>query len=199
MMDTIGAFSNSLLMRELQEMEDGERRMRVIFLDVDGVLNTAQTKERIPGLPYIGISPGRVKILRDLVDQSSLIDETVIVLSSSWRAGRDRFGNLIQGHYSYLRECLAEEGLSIFDETPLMDDGKNRGQEIREWLRSKKDLGITGIVVLDDEHGQEFKAAKVSRYWIQTSFWGSNGGLKPAHVREALKKMRMEIPKFFLE
>lgn len=173
--------------------------MRVIFLDVDGVLNTAQTKERIPGLPYIGISPDRVKILKVLVEQSSLIDETVIVLSSSWRAGRDRFGNLIQGHYSYLQECLAEEGLSIFDETPFLDDGKNRGQEIREWLRSRKDLGITGIVVLDDEHGQEFKVTKVSRFWVQTSFWGSNGGLKPAHVRESLKKMRMEIPEFFWE
>ena len=168
--------------------------MRIIFLDVDGVLNTASTKERIPGIPYTGIDPKRVENLKALVDQSSEIDETVIVLSSSWRAGVDRYGNQIPGHYTYLRECLAEQGLSIYDETPFVDGGRKRGAEIRSWLYDHKDLGITGIVILDDEFWPEFKELKVSRFWVRTSYWGAKGGLQEGNVREALKKLQMEIP-----
>lgn len=171
--------------------------MRVIFLDVDGVLNTTHTKERIPGLNYIGVDPKRVANLKKLVDMSSELDETVIVLSSSWRAGKDRFGNEIPGHYAYLRECLAEQGLSIFDETPYIDGGKKRGVEIRAWLKMNWDLGITGMVVLDDEYWPDFKEKKVSRFWVRTSYWGANGGIQDGNIRQALKLMQLEIPEYF--
>lgn len=170
--------------------------MRVIFLDVDGVLNTSSTKERIPGLPYTGIDPRRVENLKALVDQSNLADETVIVLSSSWRAGVDRYGNQIPGHYTYLRECLAEQGLSIYDETPFIGDGQHRGAEIRSWLKAHWSLGITGMAILDDECF-DFKEKKVSRFWVRTSWWAANGGIHAGIIRQALKAMQMEIPEYF--
>ena len=168
--------------------------MRVIFLDIDGVLNTTHTRERIPGLGFIGIDPKLVENLKLLVDQSNKVDETMIVLSSSWRAGVDRFGNAIPGHYSYLRECLAEQGLVLFDETPFVDSGRKRGTEIRKWLAEHKDLPIKGIVILDDEFWPDFKGLKVSRFLVRTSYWGARGGLQEGNVREALKKLQMEIP-----
>ena len=170
--------------------------MRIIFLDIDGVLNTAATKQRIPGEPYTGIDPRRVEALKTLVDQSNKIDETIIVLSSSWRVGVDRFGHEIPGHYAYLRECLAEQGLSIYDETPFLGDGSMRGKEIRFWIKDNWSLGITGIAILDDE-AFDFKEKKVSRYWVRTSWFNANGGLQAGNVRQALRVMQMEIPAYF--
>lgn len=171
--------------------------MRVIFLDVDGVLNTAYTRERIPGLHYIGVDGRRVEVLRTLVDESGKEDETIIVLSSSWRAGIDRFGHEIPGHYQYLRDCLGEQGLTIYDETPFVDGEGSRGAQIRAWLKENKALGITGMVVLDDVCFPDFQSTWISKYWVQTSYWDAKGGLQNAHVRQALKIMHKEIPDFF--
>ena len=62
--------------------------MRIIFLDVDGVLNSALTKDRYKGM--IGLDERFIGNLSGLVMKSSIKDETKIVLSSSWRAGEDK-------------------------------------------------------------------------------------------------------------
>ena len=101
-----------------------------------------------------------------------------------------------RGHYTYLRESLAEQGLSIYDETPFIGDGSMRGKEIRAWLKEHWSLGITGIAILDDE-AFEFKEKKVSRFWVRTSWWAANGGIHAGIIKQALKVMQMEIPEYF--
>ena len=61
--------------------------MKVIFLDIDGVLNTSQTFIEIDnefiktGKRRIEIDLDRVELLKEIVDATG----AVIVLSSSWR------------------------------------------------------------------------------------------------------------------
>lgn len=61
------------------------RRMResphnVVFLDVDGVLNTLAAKERSP-MGYIGIQKSKVQVLHTILAQN----DAVLVLSTSWK------------------------------------------------------------------------------------------------------------------
>ncbi len=55
--------------------------MRIIFLDVDGVLNCSSTKERFQG--FIGIDDRFAKTFASLVKKSREDEPTEIVLSSS--------------------------------------------------------------------------------------------------------------------
>ena len=98
--------------------------MKIIFLDVDGVLNTVRDF-RIFGHGYI--NDEFVALLARIVEQTG----ARIVLSSSWRLpGRDK--------------CLVEDALSlhdleIFDCTPTLEpevDGVHvfRHKEIQLWL-----------------------------------------------------------------
>lgn len=48
-----------------------------------------------------------------------------IVLSSSWRVGKDKDGNAIPGHYKYLEQKLEDHGLAIYDETPVVRYSKD--------------------------------------------------------------------------
>lgn len=52
---------------------------KVIFLDIDGVLNNWDTVERHGG--YIGIDPVKVAMLHKIIDET----DCVLVLSSTWR------------------------------------------------------------------------------------------------------------------
>lgn len=90
--------------------------MRIIFLDIDGVLNNIKTKENFRG--YVGIDEKNLQALKSFIDESNKEDETKIVLSSSWRLGLDKNGDLIPFCYAYLIQRLASVGLSIYDETP---------------------------------------------------------------------------------
>ena len=57
--------------------------MRIIFLDVDGVLNNSETTDRYCG--WIGIDTKLVFNLKTLYDKSNMEEETKVVITSSWR------------------------------------------------------------------------------------------------------------------
>lgn len=127
--------------------------MKVIFLDIDGVLNDDETykKERTPE-GYCGVDEKYIRNLKYIVDQTG----AEIVLSSDWRSewhhngihGKDMF---------YLLDKLKKYGLSIIDKTPGHVKGKNhsgRGQEIAKYLKAHP--GITDYVILDDNEFFDF-------------------------------------------
>jgi hypothetical protein len=123
--------------------------MKIIFLDVDGVLVTwnslhvwglsGPTKSRSGGM----LDPGPVKILNEIIEKTG----ANIVISSSWRIGRtlDR-----------LKSDLTEGGVNcstMVDFTPRRNDAK-RGLEIQEWLNHYYFLNKIHpekMVILDDE------------------------------------------------
>ena len=161
--------------------------MRVIFLDIDGVLNNIKTKENFRG--YIGIDEKNLQALKSFIDESNKEDETKIVLSSSWRLGLDKNGDSIPFHYKYLIQRLASVGLSIYDETPETDKGTfYRGFEIKSWVATHKDLNITGILVLDDICFSDFKTHGITKQFVQTSDY--KGGFTEKHFKNAFKTIR---------
>ena len=110
--------------------------MRYVFLDVDGVLNSDYTKDYVLG--FIALDHRNISIFADLMRQIYTLygkEQVKLILSSSWRAGRDRFGNFKAGDAfrTTLDEFLAKENIVIDDETPQILDG-GRGHEIMQYL-----------------------------------------------------------------
>ena len=155
----------------------------IVFLDVDGVLNSLSTKERIRG--YTGIDDSKVEVLKHLVEEN----QAGIVLSSTWKRDWARWEERpspVQTEFGdYLDTKLAVQGLRILDKT--VDEGWNRGQGIIRWLL---DHGCPHYVVLDDEMFRDFKACGVTGHLVRTSV---RTGLKPAHIREAGKMFAREV------
>ena len=122
--------------------------IKIIFLDVDGVLNCSTTLDRVNH--NAGIEDEKVKLLKRVVDETG----AVIVLTSSWKyfwfknseekSKQDIYGN-------YLDMKLAKEGLTIYDKT---DDGNSfyRGMGIIKYLYYlyDNDIPYSNFVILDD-------------------------------------------------
>jgi hypothetical protein len=106
--------------------------MKVIFLDIDGVLNSTKTVERWRGL--IGIDaalPRRFAVLQ----QSTGAD---VVLSSTWRLSRT------------WKSTMRKNGVvGIIDRTPDLP-GRSRGEEIEAWLAAHPEVEVYAI--LDDDN-----------------------------------------------
>ena len=107
--------------------------MKVIFLDVDGVLNSAQD-----GYSIRLKTDSHLKILQYIVKETG----AKIVLSSSWRIGFTPASKNLLARFK-------EYGLEIMDCTPEMSD-LCRGDEIRKWLNDT-DYTVENFVILDDE------------------------------------------------
>jgi hypothetical protein len=120
-------------------MEKSRSYMKVLFLDVDGVLNAfGQTKQRFNGC--YGICPVLASRLEDTVIKCNC----KIVLSSTWRK------------YAHTRkhvfDCLPRVADRIIGVTPVLgadNTSTRRGEEISEWLRHNKNCDR--FVIVDDE------------------------------------------------
>ena len=107
--------------------------MRVIFLDVDGVVNSEENLKRVSSGGILGIDP----YLAFLVGRISLaLPDVKFVLSSSWR------------HFNSGREQVDRQIVPIYDETPKLDTGL-RGDEIKEWLDEHPE--VEKYAILDDD------------------------------------------------
>lgn len=108
----------------------------VIFLDVDGVLNTRKTVIASPD-GHIGVDGTRIGILAGAIKKYGGGD---IILTSDWKNTR------IGDDLDYLREKLMKHGLEISAMTE--DHFNNRGQGIMDYLDAHPE--IEEYVVLDD-------------------------------------------------
>lgn len=102
--------------------------MKVLFLDVDGVLNTYNS-----GGIYT-LTKSKLRLLQYIVEQTNC----KIVLSSTWRKGRD--------HMVVLIRALNYRGLRIHDVTPRIGI---RGVEVANWMADNTDVGVV-YAILDD-------------------------------------------------
>lgn len=111
--------------------------MKVIFLDVDGVLNSDEYMDKIKRLEVKGIkrkvSANKLSLLKKAVDETG----AKVVLTTSWRNRKD--GLLLKGF-------LLKYGISA-DSTPFLDN--QRGLEIKKYLSDNRN--IEDYIILDDE------------------------------------------------
>lgn len=157
--------------------------MKIIFLDIDGVLNHENTPDRC-GI-YIGIEDRKVELLKQIVDSTG----AKIVLSSTWRLGINNKGHRLEHHAEYLNEKLLKYGLEIYDKTKeLSRHGELRGKEINEWLSRHPD--VEQWVVLDDEYFIDFNMYDIPQHLVHTYFYVD--GLNEDKVEEAIEILNKE-------
>ena len=174
-----GEVQKAKIQEELGETPNEETK--IIFLDVDGVLNCVSTTD-LCGY-YKGIEDKKVDLLKKIVGATG----AKIVLVSTWKECWYK-ESVLKEHQDdcadYLDKKLARASLTILDKTE--DEGLNRGDGIREYLRRLKWKGIdvSKFVILDDELF-DYKERKLTKYLVQTSYYG--GGLKEKHVENAIE------------
>jgi hypothetical protein len=115
--------------------------MKVIFLDIDGVLNSIRSGIGLTGFEgddkQHGLDPTSVGLLKELCR----ISGAVIVISSTWRKGRT---------YDWFIEMFKNFDwidAPVIDVTPVVSDGF-RGEEVKRWLYAHPE--VTDHIILDD-------------------------------------------------
>lgn len=140
-------------------------KRRILFLDIDGVLNKLSDKEAV----YM--NPKLVAILNEAFELLSF----EVVVSSTWRKCFD--WKTLLGYFELF-------GLSFtpIDKTPILPfadsylDIKCRGDEIEEWMDLQSDKQSLSICILDDRNDIK----PYGKYLVQTC---PLYGIKRKHIK----------------
>jgi hypothetical protein len=109
------------------------KTMKVLFLDIDGVVNCKTTTRRYRGLMLV--ERRLADIVRDIV---VAVPDLKVVLSSSWREAAGG------------RAVVEEQVVTCFDVTPCFQaEDDVRGYEIQAWLEMNP--GVEKYAILDDD------------------------------------------------
>ena len=153
--------------------------IKVIFLDVDGVLNSVQHYQTRPAVtPEMSWDDRKDRNINKLAVQrlNRIVEATgaVVVVSSMWRCGVSR---------ADLRGLLKRNGYAgvMLDKTT--EKGDNRGIQIKQWL-DETQRTVDSFVILDDE--DDFERFGRDRL-VLTSFM--RGGLLDEHIEPAVKML----------
>ena len=128
--------------------------MKVIFLDIDGVLNTTNTfrlrKEEYKktGKYRLAIDEYRVEYLKRIIDESG----AKIVLTSAWRRSFKKEMTRIVSldeKAQKLQNLFSKYDIEIYDITSVDSFDINREKQIKEWLERKDN--IETYIIIDDE------------------------------------------------
>lgn len=155
--------------------------MKIIFVDVDGVLNEATTPARTK-CGYIFVDQDKLLRLKRIVDAT----DAKIVLSSTWRY--DRNDPKYNGDFLELQDAFRNVGLEFFDYTPVDSIGIRRGMEIQAWLGAHRGE-VERFVILDDQLF-DFRERGLLPYLIKTEF--GYGGLTEGLAQEAIDLLKEE-------
>lgn len=173
--------------------------MNIIFLDVDGVLNSMAyfkwLKESGEALhnneKYNEISDFHLQMLAKIYHTCN----AHIVLTSTWRELDDESDMNCYPMYQYLVNSLAKYDMKIMSKTPVI--GMNRPLEIVTWLNNRVDKDEIRFVSLDDDYPlEEYKEQGIEHCLVRTRFFCnelSEGGLQQEHVDRAIAILRGEV------
>jgi hypothetical protein len=177
--------------------------MKIIFLDIDGVLNTIKQVMYLVNSKICNgydaqfrFDPVAMKNLKEIADHSG----AYIVISSTWRLGNgkwDKYGAYIQHlktddrHWNEMMRNFEEIGIKkkVIGVTPYIIndhyDHDERGIEIRKWMEQFKKVTkktIENFVILDDDGDMcEFRETN----WVKCLPY--EGGITDEVKNKALK------------
>ena len=164
--------------------------MKVIFLDIDGVLNSEQffikNHEEVINfyktheydsddidllikLQMFDIDFAKVAMLKNVIDDTN----AKIVVTSSWKKLKV---------FPYIADKLIKYGLPIIGYT--IDNGFDRGSGINKYLSEHE---INDYVILDDDIFDDYDEEIINKL-VKTNFY--DGGLKDIHVCELIKRLK---------
>ena len=162
--------------------------MNIIFLDIDGVLNSLNYFiERHPKVLelyahedydnnallkmkrlMLDIDIKKLNILKEIVEETN----SYVVVISSWKS---------LGTFPYVMNKLIDMGIPIIGKTD--DYNSNRGEGIKRYI---KENNIENYVILDDEIFEDYDE-EILKHLVKTSFY--EDGLEVKHKEKAIKKL----------
>jgi hypothetical protein len=143
--------------------------LRVIFLDIDGVLAPIRRWDR-----YGDLDRACILVLNEIVARGG----ADVVVSSTWRYAKT---------VPQLQAMLDAEGFSgrVLDKTPSGTPGASRGEEIAVWLAQHV---VHGYVIIDDHADMgELRSRLVQTHPAH--------GLQPSDVARAVALLMMPGPR----
>ena len=157
--------------------------MNIIFLDIDGVLNSVKyhTKEK----KIKDISDYHLQMLAEIYHKCN----AKIVLSSTWRELDCMENEACRKMYKYLLDELARYNMEIISKTPVIE--MDRPLEISTWLEEHGGKDSHNFVILDDDWSKEYyDKYDIGDHLVKTIYFcreENEGGLQPEHVEKAIK------------
>lgn len=149
--------------------------MKIIFLDIDGVLNSSlYDRQRVD--ENENIDKTRLALIKELVYATG----AKIVLSSSWRIHWKKNPDECDDIGRKLISDFASAGLEIYDKTPKVGY-LERSEEIRLWLKDNPD--VKSFVIFDDNG---YGWGDLSNNFVQTNY-RIGRGLEEKHIQKALE------------
>lgn len=144
--------------------------MKVIFCDVDGVLNSDDFIDSVKGKQDIDIKT--VLLLKRAIEETG----AKIVMDTSFRYTQS---------FLKVQEMLLQNGI-MFDKTPFIDN--ERGKEIKQYLSKHKD--IEDYILLDDVVFTDFDDELLSHLikMDDTNTRGIGKGLQEKDVEEIIRR-----------
>lgn len=145
--------------------------IKVIFLDIDGVLLSTKTTRRTSDTKYLFVE------IRCILNLKRIISETgaKVVLSSDWRCDRDN--PEYNSDFLELQDELRKYDIEFYGFTPEISS-EHRGAEIDLWLSEHPE--VSNFVILDDRLDIEPN----KDHWVQTML---SRGLCEEETNEAIK------------
>ncbi|TLG72731.1 HAD domain-containing protein [Culicoidibacter larvae] len=140
--------------------------MRILFLDVDGVLNShdylGRSEALAEGDPYKYIERDKLAILQELVYGYDF----KVVLHSTWKNLFDERLVPVNKLGKALLQALADFDIVLFDKTLTVD--YERQLEIVAWLKAHATLPIENYIIIDDA---KIDWQELRPHVIQTNEW----------------------------
>lgn len=152
--------------------------MKVVFLDIDGVLNGHEMNDH-PHCKSYSINKKSVKHLNFILDETG----AKIVVSSAWRYMVHGGAMTLQGFEYLLRTHYVACAGRILDVTPRDEQIALRGEQIRAWLNSHR---VESYVVLDN---LDLGITACGHPFVQTD---GNEGLTRQQAIQAVKILKGE-------
>jgi len=154
--------------------------MNIIFLDVDGVLNSMNYLQKLYeeknecyfgfGIPF---DPNCLKNLKELITQTN----SKIVISSTWRKSSKGIEILLENLKKY------ELDKFVIGYTPIFNTNVTRGTEIKAYLSNlKEDTSKLNFIILDDESDMD----ELLPHLIKTD---ENTGIAAENVKAGIKRL----------
>lgn len=148
-----------------------KKEMNIIFLDIDGVLNTDKTCVYYDNETIV--EDDKLILLKSLIEET----QSKIVLISTKKVYWEKNNKNKQSYYgNYLDKTFAKYGLSIYDKT--IDDGIHRGLGVLAW---KSKNNAKNIVILDDDE-EGYDAITKAFYLVNIS---NKDGLSEQNLEKA--------------
>lgn len=167
--------------------------MNIIFLDVDGVLNSSaylkslgRPSERKTDFVSAQLSDYHLGNLSKIYHTCN----AQIVLSSTWRTADSVEYNLCET----LAAALRKYDMKIMSKTPVLT--QNRPLEIWTWLNNRVDRNTIRFVSLDDDFSKaDYEVYGIGSCLVQTRYFCDQideGGLQPLHVEQAIHILKQQ-------